>query len=324
MRQEDDLTLPAISAADIKWLGRKRIDSLYLSRAPKGDSAQRAYDALWSVQREVLHESLAALADAGVTALAIKGAAFHEASPARYGLSAMADVDVLVDSGAREQARRTLEELGLVQGEWSSSARQVVRHPTALIADLERPHYELYPFARPVALDLDAAQVEILRGHELDCVMIGGQPHVLVRVDVHHAIATGIDGGAIVTRREFAGPESVPLWAPADALWATLSRFYAEVALHGKRTLRDFAYVVRLLRENTVDWSVVAEANEQHLLHASLYYYLRFVDWLTRGTFVPADLLESASPLRGARRRDYGWQLGKLFDFIEESPFVGG
>ena len=38
------------------------------------------------------------------------------------------------------------------------------------------------------------------------------------------------------------------------------------------------------------------------------------------GIAVPDAVLDASSPLRTSRRRDWGWQLGVLFDFIEPCP----
>ena len=45
----------------------------------------------------------------------------------------------------------------------------------------------------------------------------------------------------------------------------------------------------------------------------SLYYYFAFLSWLAPGT-IPPDVLEQLSPLHTKRLRDWGWQLGVLFD----------
>jgi hypothetical protein len=101
-------------------------------------------------------------------------------------------------------------------------------------------------------------------------------------------------------------------------VWITLTRYYNEVALLGKRYLRDFAYIIPILKNEAIDWDVVLSANRSYELHAPLFYYLNFLRSL--GACVPEAVLAETSPLRSERLRDFGWQLGKLFDVLEPSP----
>ncbi len=258
---------------------------------------------------------LGALEAAGAEPLVFKGAAFHLHFHGKRALGMMRDLDLLVPESKLEATRGCLSGLGYRQAPYNQALTGIGPPDSGAVRAYERAHYELYPFKRIVPLDLEAEEgVE----YRLPLMAIDGRLHVAIEVDVHHGVATNIPGAEFFERatRE----EGVRTMSAADALWFTTSRFYTEVALDGKRSLRDFAYLLPLLSSGRIEWPVVVAANERYLLHPSLYYYLSFMNWLGEGRLVPADVLEAVSPLRGPRRRDWGWQLGVLFDELEPFP----
>jgi hypothetical protein len=108
-------------------------------------------------------------------------------------------------------------------------------------------------------------------------------------------------------------------FSDSNQLWLLTSRYYTEVAVHGKSSLRDFAYILPLIACGDLDWDVVLSTARKYGLRSSLYYYLYFMSFLTEGA-VPKSVLAELSPDRGNRRHDWGWQLGKLFDLVEAFP----
>lgn len=311
----------SLSTADVAWLASRQIDSLYYVATGLHSRRQAAYDAFWARQHEVLLEAVQILAAAGVEAAVIKGAAFHLNGSTPGALGAMADVDLLVEPDEREIARSALTRAGFVQGPWDEPSRSLFPLPADRVARLEERHYELVPFGRVVRLELPERDARLLAASELEVCFDGAATVVVVRVDVHHAISLDADADGILARSVTLPGTDVHVLSPADAVWTTLCRSYAEVASHQKRGLRDFAYVLGLLNRHDVAWETVRATNERLGLYASLYYYLRFVDWMTEGRVVPADVIDAASPLRSERVHDHGWQLGRLFDCIEPSPF---
>ena len=297
-------------------LARRNVDSLhYLACEPEAPR-QRLYDAVWEVQRAALAGVLAALEADGVPALVFKGA---ETVPKRYGsraLGFMADVDVLVPRADAARARELLFGLGYTQSAYDAAAGRLVRHDVAAVAEQERSHYELMPFSR---LDPAAAAVHAeLEGWE-PLVERHGERHVVVTVDVHHAIATDVPSDELFERAEPSALGRGLTLSPADQLWVLGARYWTEVSQHRKTSLRDLAYLAPLVADPDLDWNVVVDAAARHELRSSLYYAVAFLGTLT-GREASADVLEELSPLHGSRYRDCGWQVGKLFGFVEPPP----
>jgi hypothetical protein len=141
---------------------------------------------------------------------------------------------------------------------------------------------------------------------------------VIVEIDIHHNVATDTDPKPLLDRAVRSQCLSGFTLSAADHLWLNCSRYYNEVALFGKRTLRPIAYTAPLLNE-VIDWDIVMSTARDLDLSASLYYPLRILEMLTQVP-VPTDVLSSVNPRYLGAERDFGWQLGPLFGFIEEFP----
>ena len=105
--------------------------------------------------------------------------------------------------------------------------------------------------------------------------------------------------------------------SPADHLWFITGRYYNEVAMHDKRSLRDFVYIIPILVNSHIDWEIILQSASDYNLRPSLYYYLFFLNQLLSGRYIPIEVIDKLSPANGSRSRDWGWQLDKLFDRVE-------
>ena len=75
-----------------------------------------------------------------------------------------------------------------------------------------------------------------------------------------------------------------------------------------------------IVRNEDVDWDRFLELTHEFGTYAACYYPLAFLHSIEPSR-VPEAALSKLRPVEGRRGRDYGWQLGKLFDFIEPLPF---
>ena len=201
----------------------------------------------------------------------------------------------------------------------------LVDRDIAGIAAIESGHYQLPSFARVSELEVDADTVQLARelGEKDDGPMLreGERLVVVTECDVHHRVASDVESAPLFERAIPSAFGVGSTLGPADHVWFTLSRLYVEVALHGKTSLRDFAYLLPLVAEGDVDWSVVLGAASEMELRPHLYYFLAFMSDLHPG-LVPPDVLAELEPTCGARVHDWGWQLGKLFSIVEPSPLT--
>jgi hypothetical protein len=299
------------------WLAERNIESLLYRDGSNAPHRQTVCNTLWAAQRRGLAEIVAELAVEGIEPIVFKGAAFHTQFYGSHAIGQMNDLDLLVSPDVLDASRRCLSRLGYRQAVFDAERTELVPLSSDALRD-EGDHYELYPFMLLEPLDLEPEDGENCR---YPVVEVNGCLHAVIEIDLHHGVATNIAGDEFFVRAT-KGADGALAMSPADQLWFTTSRYYTEVATDGKRSLRDFAYLIPLLVSDTVDWSVVLAANERYLLHPSLYYYLSFMNWLGEGKLVPADVLDALSPARGPRRRDWGWQLGVLFDAVEPPPFA--
>lgn len=166
-----------------------------------------------------------------------------------------------------------------------------------------------------------------LAGQEL---LSSGQATSVDRVDglIERVTYFNEDSGFCVLRVKASGHRDVvtvveyglQLKATTLRTVASLSRYYTEVSVHGKPTLRDLAHVAPLLLSNAIEWEVIIAAARSYEIRSALYYPLRLLVFLVDNP-VPPDALEELSPIRGSRMRDFGWQIGKLFYFVEPPPW---
>ena len=305
-----DFILPELRA--------RKIDSLHYRLFDDQNPMQQHYRAVWQVQREAFARVSEQFAAAGIAHLVFKGAALTSALLDDEPLGMMGDADFLVEESALMQAHDILRDAGFAGGLVDVRTGQLVPRPPG---QLPAHEFELHPMLMmveyPLGID-DSVLPEVLRGPLWR--VEGGGFVVSVEIDLHFGLAIDIEGEDFLARRRTSSGSGWPMPAPADHLWFLTSRYYVETALHGKNSLREFAYIAGLIERQVIEWDLVVAAATKWGLYSSVYYFLRFAREVL-GCSVPDEVTEAVAPTLSRRTRDYGWQLGKLFDGIEPLPW---
>lgn len=316
---------PHESIPDSAWdrLRAMKIDGLFRAADPRSGLLQSAYARIEAMQQASAAEAVQALLARDVTPLAFKGIDLTPRYFADGSPSAMNDIDLLVKRDEIGRARTALLGLGFRQAYFDETRGALVDADIADIADVERMHYELYPFRRILPIDFEPAVAAELRASPAKQPLVfddEGGAWLVDEIDLHHSVALDVDPQPLFARaRRSVVPGALALDA-ADHLWLITSRCYNEVALHGKRSLRDFAYIVGILRHESVDWSRVLAVASEYEMRPALYYYLRFADSLFSNRVVDPEVWSRLDPRQGSRARDWGWQLACLFDTLDAFP----
>lgn len=310
-------------ADGMRWLASRKIDSLFHLATGTPGTMQALYDKVWHVQRAEAVRVLAALADAGLAPLVFKGAELLQRAYSPHSINLLADIDLLVDRTEISRAKPVMYALGYRQALYDRESGSLTDRDIADVAAIESTHYELAPFSRLVPIALTEEETAI--ASELDAhplwATARGEAFVAVEIDMHHAVATDLESGPFFERAVGSSFQGARTFGPADHVWFTATRLYNEVAIHGKVSLRDFAYLAPLLANEEIDWEVVLSAAREHHLHPSLFYYLGFLDFLNPGV-VPGDVIAELDPIGTERMRDWGWQLEKLFGVLPAMPLA--
>jgi hypothetical protein len=316
-RASQRLTPAPFGTSGFTWLTTRRIDALL-----DDNPLHPLYRRIWNRQRSGLIDVLVALARRGIEALTFKGAEFHLRYFGARPLGGMADLDILVPAGDLEACRHELQALGFRHGMFDPRTRLVRWFSRDEVAAGEAQHYQLGALLRIEPFVMSAEEEDLLAREQV-LVPVWRSPDrdewcFGLSFDIHHGVATQISGDRFFLAATEGTCGSGRSMSVSDLLWFTISRWYSEVGLFAKKSLRDIAYVLPLFGEQ-LDWDVVARAAKDHELGASLYYPLAFL----RGAFqldVPGEALAASDPRLTSRRRDWGWQLGPIFDFIEPPP----
>lgn len=318
--EKDISRLTAASRPHLTTLKEKKLDSLFYLSCAVESADQNIYDKVWSVQRETIIDFCRCMADEGVEFYLFKGG---ECSARWYGLRSLGifnDVDVLVARQDIGKVKALLYQNGFRQALFDPERGALVDRDVADVALAESNHYEIVAFSKLVAADILAEDLSRAPAPVASpLVLVGDRPMVIVDLDVHHGVATDVDVSDVT---DGAQPSAMGLglsFSDSNQVWLLTSRYYTEVALYGKRSLRDFCYILPVLACGSIDWDVVMRAARKYELRASLFYYFCFMSYLAEGS-VPAEVLSGLSPTGGTRLRDWGWQLGKLFEFIDAFP----
>jgi len=300
-------------------LAEKRIDSLYYLGWEPENAIQALYDFVWGIQRAHLEQLLKDLESEGIDALVLKGAEVFPRCFGDHPIGFMSDVDVLVDRQKLGFAKKVLYAQGYRQATYDQESGTLVDVDIGKISEVEGRHYELVPFCKlvPTGLSSECARLDLPAQHPLR--VSDNMASVLVEVDVHHRVALDVESAPFFARGRTSALGVGRAISPEDHLWVLTARLYNEVALHGKSDLRDLAYAAAIVRCEAIDWDVVLHAATEQDLHPSLFYYLSFLHRVA-DLPVPIEILDRMSPLRGVRFRDWGWQLGRLLDFVEPCP----
>ncbi|MCR9255265.1 MAG: nucleotidyltransferase family protein [Alphaproteobacteria bacterium] len=303
-----------------EFLIGREVDSLAHLVSGTISGRQRVYDQVLAHQAEALQEVMEVFLKAGIRTVTFKGSELVPRNYDGHSLGLIADCDVLIPRDRIEEARAAMYGLGFRHAIFVAEAGGLVSLDVADIAGIEIQHYELAPFRKAIEIDPDEAVLKVLAHGDVGPLHWAGDRVILVlEIDVHHNVASDADVEMLFDRavpREGGPGETL---SPADHVWLNLSRYYNEVALHNKTSLRPIAYTLPEISSGKVDWDVVSEAVEALKLGPTLYYFLAFCDAITGG-MVPPAILEQTHPLRTNRIRDWGWQVGKLLDSVDPAP----
>ncbi|WP_198023133.1 nucleotidyltransferase family protein [Mesorhizobium sp. LSHC414A00] len=315
-----DLDLYAVEDETLRFLRSRQIDSLYILAAGQVDSWQRAYDMAWSLQRAALIEIVGSLVQAGVRTLVFKGIELQERFLQGHSLAILGDLDILIQRSDVESAKAVLYALGFRHAFFKDESAGIVSRDIREVAQVELTHYELAPFVKLVPLEPEPWLIEVARGYNRNPLhLLNGQPVLVIEVDIHHNVASDAEPEMFFDRAVSSAHGVGETFCSADHIWLNLSRYYNEVALHGKQSLRPLAYTVPLISDPSVDWEIVQKVATDMNLGRPLYYYLGLADRLVPG-FVPAETLRTVLASDDGRLRDWGWQVGKIFDVDEPFP----
>lgn len=188
------------------------------------------------------------------------------------------------------------------------------------IALMEAGHYQLPPFraVQPAQLGADELRWIGERGAK-PLHLLNGRGHFVLEIDVHHKTASDVDLEPFMDRLVASPFADYLALEPADHLWTLLVRYYNEVALHGKDTLRELLYCGLLIGSGEIHWPHLVAACDEYRTHPACYYLLRFFHALAP-ELVPNEVLQALRARLRPCLRDFGWQIGKLFDFVEAMP----
>jgi hypothetical protein len=300
-------------------LSRKLLDSLYLVTCELDHPKQRMYQALWDAQRAEAREVVTELVGLGIDAVAFKGVEIGARYDRGRAIGMRADVDLLVPREALWTARQVLSRRGYVQGSYRPETRDWGYMDPIAAAQYEATHYELLPFAKAIPVDgLDAAACDQARNSRQFCVH-EDVTLALVMFDVHHNLSMNFDPGPVLERRVPSALGVGSALCAADHLWFMIQRHYTEVAMGIGRELLPLASIAAIVRDPDVDWSLLLRNAQEHRAIAACYYWLTFFQRIAPGA-VPSVVLDELRRHRHESPRDWGWQLGPLFDIEEPFP----
>ncbi len=303
----------------LSGLRERKVDSLFFLKNGIQSPYQRVYDRLWSVQRQYFEQVIAEFNARDIPLIVFKGAEMVEGYFNSRSIGILCDVDFLVERSAIEETKALLHNLGFRQAEYSQKMQKLTAIDVMDVAEVESQHYELIPFCKLHRPTLKPDEAQIARRYDDPPIFgKGGPVAFIIELDIHHQVAGDIPSEQFFKR---AAPSAFPgalTMSPADHLWFMTSRYYNEVAVHGKRALRDLAYLAALMGKAEIDWGRFVQAVKDQSLHASAYYYSAFLNRLLN--VVPDEVLREISPIDSPRKRDWGWQLGVLFDWVDPMP----
>lgn len=301
-------------------LQSRRMDSLYYLAADPDAPAQTAYDFIWDIQRRHARTVLKSLSEAHVDVHVFKGVELLERYFHARALSLISDLDILVPPADIAKTKEALRNLGYDQSDFDSRRGVMLRRTDAEISQYEENSNEVFMFSKIV--DLPAALPEtisdIVSNFPNPVFHVDGKHLLILSVDVHHTLSRNLDMADVYSR-------SVPsihgigkTLSPSDHFWFTALKYYLEVGVHGEgKNLRTLAYLCAMLRSG-VSWPVVIEQVKKLRSETALYYVTTFLAKL-HGTEIPS-ILNHADPRDHSRVRDWGWQMPKLFGFMDRLP----
>lgn len=303
-------------------LRSRKIDGLYLLCKQNNSEWLSIYNKVWAIQKTALNDTCKELELLGLCPLVIKGAEHIDALFQGKPISLIFDVDILIPYSEIELTKVALHSIGYRQSVFDDENNQYIDRDLKTIAKMELDHYELAPFSKAIPFDLSVAERELIGESNFYPIrFIDDIPVVIIDIDIHHKVAYDVESEILFSRACKSKTGVGGTLSPEDHLWITCSRYYTEVAQHGKRSLRDLAYITAMLQIENFDWDYVLTVAKEYDIYASLYYLLSFIKSINPRANIPDNILQQLAPTNGKRMRDWGWQLGVLFDRVEPCPY---
>lgn len=318
---------PRVSTAELAHAGRrheavlfrKHLDSLYFVTCEIDHPRQRLYQALWDIQVAEASDVIAELAELEATPIAFKGLEIGTRYDRGRAIGLRGDVDLLMPRDALWTVRHVLSRRGYVQGAYRPETRDWGYMDPIAAAQWEASHYELLPFVKaiPIAKLDDAARAEGKRFNEI-CVH-DDVTLALAAFDIHHNVFANFDPSHLMMRSVPGAIGVGRALCVADHLWFTIHRHYTEVAMGIESTLRILAAIAPMVSDPTMDWDILIHNAVEQRSTSACFYWLSFFHKLAPAT-VPASVLTRLRSRNRATERDWGWQLGRLFEIEEPFP----
>ena len=230
------------------------------------------------------------------------------------------DVDLLIPRTGIETAEAVLYGLGFRHRYFDESSGTLRDRDIRNVAEIELHHYELAPFTKLIELQPDPPLAELAKRHnDNPLFMAGARPIVVVEISLHHNVAADLEPEMFFDRAVPSVHSGAETLSAAEHVWLNLSRYYNEVTLYAKRSLRPLAYTIPEISSPALDWDVVEQTSVELSLGPTLYYYLALFNELVPQC-IPATTLEAIRVSTESGVRNWGWQLSKVFDFQERFP----
>lgn len=301
-------------------LARKDVDGLYFSTCDPDHPLQRLYDVLWRTQLSEARAVLAALEDRGVDVMVFKGVEAGARYRPAHGFYVCTDVDLLVPRAALRIADELLVARGYAQQTYPSAAQGWTDVDPVEAFRFAAAGYELMPFVRRVAVE----------GVDPACLAVAARVPKMFRVrrdvldvtvsfDVHHNVLFNFEVAPLRARAVAGALGAGRAFSPADHLWFLIHRYYFEVATGSLSAPRVLAPIAALANDPAVDWAVVTRNAVEQNATAPLLYWLGFLRQLGARR-IPDAVLDELRACHADSERNFGWQVGRLFDRVEAFP----
>ncbi len=311
-----------IEAIPLEQLQRTKLEP-YLAASAGGDKlyAGGYYRDAWQFQRCEFVEVLQTLNSAGIAPTTFKGCELFERYSDGGSFGLMTDVDIIVSKDELIETMSILYQRGMKPGSIDYETGTFQPLKIEEIGAVEMHHFQLPPFLVMKEVKLTPESFQFARAHGRRPLKVFGERcYLIFEIDVHNRTALDIPFEIFADHRCESAFTKAKTLSPTDHLWSITVRYYNEVALHRKTSLREFIYIAMIIRNEQVDWRRFLELTREFATYAACYYPLAFLRSIEPSRISEAVLTE-LRPAEGRRGRDYGWQLGKLFDFIEPLPF---
>lgn len=311
--------LRAAGAAHLAELLDRRIDGLYFVACDPDHPRQRAYQVLRRAQVAETRQVIDELASHGVDAAVIKGIEIGARHPAAMHGSCE-DVDLLIPVQDVWSLEKVLYGRGYGRFIYDDDKRAWKVLEPARVYHFQAVSYELMPFAKGIPVDdLDGAAGEEARLLTSLFRFQGGAVLAMVHFDIHHNILFDFDVAPFLARTVASSLGTGRTLCPADHLWFLIHRHYFEVAAGNNVDVRVLAPIAALVNDPGVDWELVVRNAIDRRAVAPCLYWLTFFHRLGAPA-IPERALADLRPHLSHSERNWGWQLGRLFDVEEAFP----